>query len=103
MDELRNRALLGSKFRRQYPIESYVVDLYSPDRRSIIEIDGPLQNGRKECDVGRERRLVALGFRVLRFKYEVVLLNVEGVLERIVSDRRDTPHPNPLPFRGEGT
>ncbi len=37
---LRDRRTLGLKFRRQVPIDRYIVDFYCPEIRVIIEIDG---------------------------------------------------------------
>ena len=37
---LRNRALLGMKFRRQVPIGNYIADFCCLDRRLIVELDG---------------------------------------------------------------
>jgi len=48
---LRNRQLEGVKFRRQYPIDKYVLDFYSPECRLGIESDG----GQHYEEVGRKR------------------------------------------------
>src|SRR3546814_7433456 len=37
---LRNRALMGHKFRRQYPVGPYIVDFACPARRLVVELDG---------------------------------------------------------------
>jgi len=37
---LRDRHLEGLKFRRQYPIENYVVDFYCCEPRLAVELDG---------------------------------------------------------------
>lgn len=99
---LRNRALLGCKFRRQYPIESYIVDFCCPERRLMIEVDGPTHENREEYDLTRQNRLNQLGYRVLRFKNEDVLLNIEGVLDTVICALALAPHPDPLPLRGRG-
>src|SRR3546814_6641267 len=36
---LRNRALMGHKFRRQYPVGPYIVDFACPARRLVVELD----------------------------------------------------------------
>ena len=48
---LRNRQLEGVKFRRQYPIDKYVLDFYSPECRLGIEADG----GQHYEEAGRKR------------------------------------------------
>jgi len=37
---LRNRPLVGVKFRRQFSIGSYIIDFYSPEYKLGIEADG---------------------------------------------------------------
>src|SRR5437016_4832048 len=37
---LRNRSFSGYKFRRQVPIDRYVVDFYCAELRLAIEVDG---------------------------------------------------------------
>jgi len=41
---LRNRNLADYKFRRQYPIEPYIVDLMCFSHKLIIELDGGHHN-----------------------------------------------------------
>jgi len=83
---LRNGQLQDVKFRRQQPIGPYIVDFVSLERRLILEIDGGQHNERKGRREDRERTewLQAKGYRVLRFWNNDVLMNMEGVLERIL-------------------
>ena len=37
---LRDRRMFGLKFRRQVPIDNYIVDFYCHEIRLIIELDG---------------------------------------------------------------
>ncbi len=37
---LRNRQLMGTKFRRQISIGKYILDFYSPEYKLSIEADG---------------------------------------------------------------
>ena len=37
---LRNRNFAGYKFRRQHPIDNYILDFYCPAARLAIELDG---------------------------------------------------------------
>jgi very-short-patch-repair endonuclease len=83
--KLRNRQLEGVKFRGQQPIGPYIVDFVSFQRRLIVEIDGGQHNEdrTKERDEERTIRLEQRGYRIVRFWYNEVLTNPEGVLERI--------------------
>jgi very-short-patch-repair endonuclease len=83
--KLRNRELEGVKFRRQHPIGPYIVDFVSLRRRLIIEIDGRQHNEEREKERDEERtiRLEERGYRIMRFWNNQVLMNMDGVLERI--------------------
>ena len=95
---LRDRRLCGMKFRRQVPIDRYVVDFCCESARLIVEVDGGQHAGRSEEDKTRTGALEARGYLVLRFWNNEVLQNMDGVLEVIASTARPVPpHPNPLP------
>lgn len=81
---VRNRQIANTKFRRQHPIESYIVDFFSADAKLIIELDGESHEGRQDYDARREQRLKAMGYQVLRFTNDEVLENLDGVLEVIL-------------------
>ncbi len=98
---LRDRRLRGMKFRRQVPIDRYVVDFRCEASRLIIEVDGGQHDVRKSEDAERTAALEARGYLVLRFWNHEVIQNVDGVLETIINTvSPDPPHPNPLP-KGE--
>lgn len=80
---LKNGQLEGVKFRRQQPIETYVVDFVSFDKKIIIELDGSQHSENIGYDDLRDACLTANGFTVLRFWNNEVLENIEGVLEVI--------------------
>ena len=82
---LRDRRFMGCKFRRQHPIEPYVVDFYCHAARLAIELDGGEHNepAARARDEERTRFLEARGIRVLRFWNNEVFNNLEGVLQTI--------------------
>jgi very-short-patch-repair endonuclease len=82
---LRSRQLDAVKFRRQVSIVDYIVDFASHERRLIIEVDGG-QHADNAMDAERDPRLVAAGYRVLRFWNNDVLRNPDGVLEAILAE-----------------
>ena len=71
------------KFRRQQPIDSYIVDFVSFELRLIIEVDGGQHAAEKQKDKQRDCFLSENGYRVLRFWNNEVLDNLDGVLEVI--------------------
>jgi very-short-patch-repair endonuclease len=85
---LRNRQLLGLKFRRQQPVGPYILDFYCHDYKFCIELDGGQhytdQGQRRDGD--RETFLQAEGIRTLRFSNLDVLQNIESVLLMIAQD-----------------
>ncbi|HVY56565.1 MAG TPA: DUF559 domain-containing protein [Xanthobacteraceae bacterium] len=82
---LRNRRLARWKFRRQHPIDRYVVDFVSLDGKLIVEVDGATHGTEEEIasDAARTRVLVSLGFHVVRVTNVDVYDNLAGVLEMI--------------------
>ncbi len=77
--------LEGTHFRRQAPVDRYIVDFCSFGAKLIIEVDGN-QHGEDAVlayDAARTARLHALGYRVLRFSNRDVMTNLESVLDTI--------------------
>jgi len=74
---------LGYKFKRQVPIDYFIVDFVCYEERLIIELDGGQHQDAVEYDKQRTDALMQRGFRVLRFWNHDVLKNVTGVLEVI--------------------
>jgi very-short-patch-repair endonuclease len=62
---LRDRRLDGWRFRRQEPIDRYIVDFVCFEARLVIEVDGG-QHHESESDQTRDAYLQSQGFRVLR-------------------------------------
>jgi very-short-patch-repair endonuclease len=60
---LRDRRLERFKFRRQVPLQSFILDFVCFEKRFIIEIDGS-QHASSARDEAREAILVAEGFRI---------------------------------------
>ena len=81
---LRDRGV-GLKFRRQYPIEDYVVDFYCCETRLAIELDGSVhaQPSQAKKDSAKDAYLRSLGIRVLRLPNGLVLEDPEGFLRKI--------------------
>jgi very-short-patch-repair endonuclease len=84
--KLRNKRFLGIKFRRQQPLGKFIVDFVSLENKLVIEIDGGQHNQEEQLENDMKRRnwLEKDGFRVIRFWNNEVLLNIDGVLEKIM-------------------
>ena len=96
---LRNRQLLGQKFRRQHPIGRYFADFYCCAARVAIEADGSSHDGRALRDRRRDAWLRRQGVTLLRFPNAMILNEPQLVLHLIrVALAGSAP---PLP-QGEG-
>ena len=104
---LRQRQVNGLRFRRQVPIDHYIVDFACLEARLVIEVDGG-QPFESQADKTRDAYLRSQGFRVLRFWNNDVLSNQDGVSSddhrdvgidlltlRVRACRRATPVPAP--------
>lgn len=80
---LRNRRFMGLKFRRQFPIGSYIVDFVCLSHKLIIELDGGQHTEQVEYDNQRTKYLEHFGFRVLRFWNTDIFFQFDAVLEQI--------------------
>jgi very-short-patch-repair endonuclease len=87
---LRGRRLARWKFRRQHPIDKYVVDFATIEGKLVVEIDGVTHSEPAEVfrDELRTRVLERCGFLVIRFSNVDVYENIGGVLETIESTLR---------------
>jgi purine nucleoside phosphorylase len=89
--KLRGKQLDGIKFRRQHPIDRFIVDFFSAENKLVIEVDGEIHNYTQEEDALRTEFLESLGLRVIRFTNETVFSDLDTVLESI---RRALPPNN---------
>jgi very-short-patch-repair endonuclease len=80
---LRNRQILNFKFRRQFPIDPFIVDFSCLELKLIIELDGSQHFEQAQYDTERSFYLAQRGFKVIRFWNNDVINNIEGVLEKI--------------------
>jgi len=92
-EQLRNRRLSGLKFLRQHPIvykadyrglNYFIADFYCDEKKSVIELDGPIHETTNEYDKFRDEELKKLGLKTLRLKNED-LNNMDEVLIKIKS------------------
>ena len=102
---LRDRRLLGCKFRRQQRIGPYFADFACVEAMLVVELDGSQHLTQQRHDDVRTSFLEAQGFRVLRFWNDDALRDTAAVLAAIATAL--APHPpfgHLLPAeRGEGT
>tara|TARA_B100001057_G_scaffold501167_1_gene621408 strand:+ start:71964 stop:75539 length:3576 start_codon:yes stop_codon:yes gene_type:complete len=74
---------LGVKFRQQHLIGDYIVDFVCLDKKLIVEVDGKIHDFQIEADEERTVRLENDYYKVIRFKNEEVLGDIDSVLKKI--------------------
>ena len=80
---LRNRQIEGCKFVRQHPISPYIVDFCCRDKKLVIEVDGGIHVGQEDYDRSWDSYLAELGYRVMRFRNDDVVKNINAVAAMI--------------------
>jgi very-short-patch-repair endonuclease len=95
---LRDRQLVGVKFRRQFSLGRYILDFYSPEHKLCIEADGSqhYEDEGKRRDELRTKELSNLGVQILRFSDRDILNNIEGiykVIQDAIENNKLTPSP----------
>ena len=78
---------LKSKFRQQHLINDFIVDFVCLSKKLIIEVDGKIHDYQLEKDEARTLELEQKsGFKVIRFKNEEVIGDIDAVLSKIDSE-----------------
>lgn len=82
---LKNSQLKGYKFRRQHPLDQFIVDFYCHEAKLVVEVDGGYHetSEQKEKDEGRTFELEKFGIRTVRFSNDEVLNDLKSVLDCI--------------------
>jgi len=94
---------IGIKFRRQFSIENFILDFYSPEIKLGIEIDGDSHfTDDKSLFKDKSRDNILLrryGIKILRFTNLEIRQSLEGCLEIIMKEIKNTPSNSP--YKGE--
>ena len=98
---LRKFRTEGKVFRRQHPVVFFIADFYCHKLKLVIEVDGDyhLEQSQYCYDENRSAELERYGIKVLRFKNEEIVNNIEKVLCEIKNYIVQLSSPSPL---GEG-
>ena len=86
--ELKKKEIFKARWKRQHPIDIFVVDFYCHKYKLAIEVDGEihLDEEIREHDDGRAHDIEKLGIKILRFKNKEVFENIESVKNRILHE-----------------
>lgn len=82
---------LGHKFLRQHIIGDYIVDFLCRDKSLVIEVDGGYHSERtqQEDDAVRQEWLEEMGYTVIRFSNEAILIDIKTAIDTIIKFLRD--------------
>ena len=83
--KLCRNQMLGLQFRRQHPINRYIVDFYCVKIKLVIEVDGNIHElpENKVYDIGRSQILNDFGITVIRFTNNQLIDDIEGTIIKI--------------------
>src|SRR5690606_33621414 len=85
---LRNRKLDGLKFRRQVPLDGYILDFVCFEARLIVEVDGG-QHSQSARDAVRERHFESKGVRTLRVWNDELTGDLDRVFLTILHEAKE--------------
>ena len=80
---LRNRFMLGYKFRRQFVFKGFILDFYCPAMSIGIEVDGGIHLKQKEYDIARQKILNNHNIKIIRFTNTEIFDKPVQVLNKI--------------------
>ena len=93
-EKLKNKQICGLRFRRQHPIDFFIVDFYCHAVKLVVEIDGEIHNQQEEYDDGRSAEMEKFGIKVIRFTNKEVEASIDSVvsnIKNIVNERIKSP------------
>ncbi len=82
-ETIRRKEFDGFMFRRQQPIERFIVDFYCREAHIVIEVDGKKGQYTRQEEAIRQAYLETLGLLVLRFSDREVAEDLPDVLKQI--------------------
>lgn len=82
---LRRRQVRGLRFLRQYSVDCFVLDFYSPQIKLAIEIDGVTHSSKEEIeyDYERQKHIELFGIKIVRYRNEEVYSNINKVIGKL--------------------
>lgn len=77
----------GHSFKRQKPIDNYIVDFVCTELKFIIEVDGESHNDEEigKNDIIRQKELERKGYIVMRFTDDEIITSINSV-SQVIND-----------------
>ncbi len=91
--QLKHLNVKGFHFRRQVPLDGYILDFAEFGLKLIIEVDGAQHNEPDASirDARRDAHFANAGFKVIRFWNFQINQEMDGVMDHILSLLREPP------------
>jgi very-short-patch-repair endonuclease len=104
-EALRDRRLDHLKFRRQVPMDIFVLDFYCRDLKLVVELDGGIHADPAQVahDQNRDAYLQSQGCTILRFPNEAIRTDLSNVLQKIAQAAAKLQAPRPDPSRSHNS
>jgi len=85
---LKRKDIFNVRFKRQHPIDIFIVDFYCHKCKLAIEVDGDIHLEKEviDYDDGRAHDIEKFGVKILRFTNNEVLENIESVKQCILNE-----------------
>lgn len=83
--KLNKNQILGLQFRRQHPIDKFIVDFFCAKIKLVVEIDGSIHDipEYQNHDLGRTDILNDFGITVVRFTNEQIINEIDYIVNQI--------------------
>ena len=87
-EELKKKEIFNARWKRQHPVDIFIVDFYCHRFKLAIEVDGEIHLNEEilEHDDGREYEIEKFGIKILRFTNKEVFEDIESVRNRILKE-----------------
>jgi len=85
-ERLKLKQICGVRFRRQHPIDFFIVDFYCHEARLVVEIDGEIHNYQTEYDDGRSAEMERYSIKLIRFTNKEVANNIDYIVKKIENE-----------------
>jgi very-short-patch-repair endonuclease len=84
--KLRDKNIFNTKFRKQHPVNKYIVDFYCHEYKLVIEVDGDYHNDNDQIqyDLDRTSDLNNFGLNVIRFTNHEIINDIDHVIAEIL-------------------
>lgn len=90
-DKMQTEPFRRFHFRRQHPIQNFIVDFYSHSLKLVVEVDGCYHQSanQKDSDEKRTEILEFQGLQVIRFSNDDVIHETDMVVNKLFEVIRD--------------